>query len=231
MAKEISDSGLGLICISLDSFNEEKHDYLRGIKGAYRNAMNAIEYLDKYRSNRLNIGIQTTIMRPNLDDILSLTEWVHRDDRLIVICFQAVIQPDNTPYDHCWYERDEFQLLWPNDVSYVSSIIDELIGLQKKGYRMSNPMGQLEAFKDYFEDPDRFIKKIKCNKGDHVLNIDDEGNLYLCYDMGFLGNIKDPDMDITELWYSQKANYIREKIDSCKKNCGTLINCFFEEES
>ena len=43
MAGRIADSGLKAISISMDSFNEETHDYLRGIPGVYRRAMNAID--------------------------------------------------------------------------------------------------------------------------------------------------------------------------------------------
>lgn len=231
MAKKIADAGLNFICISIDSLNEEKHDSLRGIKGVHKKAMAAIEQLDKYRNNRLNLGIQTTIMGPNLDDILPLTEWMHKDHRLSMICFQAIVQPDNTPSSNKWYAQDEYRFLWPQDTKHVDFIINELIKLNKLGYKMSNPVSQLYAFKSYFEDPERFIKRLKCNKGDQVLNIDDEGNLYLCYDKGFLGNIRDKDMDISRLWYSQKANAIRESIDKCQENCGTLVNCFFEEET
>ncbi len=230
IAKKIAAAGLNFICISIDSLNEEKHDSLRGVKGVYGKAMAAIEQLDRYRNNQLNLGIQTTIMGPNLDEILPLTEWVHNDHRLSMICFQAIAQPGNTPSSDKWYTQDEYKFLWPQDTQHVDFIINELIRLNKLGYRMSNPIGQLHAFKSYFKDPERFIKRQKCNKGDHVLNIDDEGNLYLCYDKGFLGNIRDKDMAIDKLWYSRRANAIRESIDRCQENCGMLINCFFEEE-
>jgi len=231
MAKKIADSGLNFICISIDSINEEKHDFFRGVKGVYRKAMAAIEQLDKYRNDRLNLGIQTTIMGPNLDDILPLTEWVHKDHRLNMLCFQAIVQPANVPSINKWYTQDEYRFLWPQNTKYVDFIINKLIKLHESGSKMSNPLGQLYAFKSYFENPERFIKRLKCNKVDQVLNIDNEGNLYLCYDKGFLGNIRDEDMDISKLWYSQKANTIRESIEKCQENCGTLINCFFEEET
>ena len=63
-SKEIADSGLGMISMSLDSLDEEIHDAVRGIQGAFRKTMHAIDLLNKNKGGLKKIGIQSIIRDP-----------------------------------------------------------------------------------------------------------------------------------------------------------------------
>ena len=162
MAHKIADSGLNAIGISLDGINRDTHDFLRGVKGCYDKAMQAIDYLDRYCGN-LGIGILTTISEKNLDEIIGLTKWANEDNRIETIIFQAIAQPFSTPLDNEWYNKSEYSFLWPKDTKKAHALLDELIKLKKMAYKISNPVSQLDAFKRYFENPREFIKKDICN--------------------------------------------------------------------
>ncbi len=224
MAKKISDSGLDSIIMSLDSLNEETHDYLRGVKGVYRRARDAIKHLDKF-CDGLYKGICCVIYEKNLDDILKLVEWVDKDTRLNSIYFMAAMQPNNTTADLQWYKKEVFSFLWPKDAVKVCSIIDELIRLKKNNSKITNQVCQLEAFKDYYQYPQRFVKQTKCNM-DRAIHISSTGDIFLCYYWAPLGNIKTD--NLVRVWHSEKARQVKENIASCKNNCHFLLNCFFE---
>lgn len=224
MAKKIADSGLESIIVSLDSLNEDVHDYLRGVKGVYQGVMNAIRWVDKF-CDGLYKGICCVIYEKNLDDILKLVEWVDRNSRLNSIYFMAAMQPNNVPLDSQWYRKEEFNFLWPGDSLRVCSLIDELIRLKKAGSKITNQICQLEAFKSYYEYPERFVKSTKCNM-DSALHISSCGDIFLCYRWDLLGNIKTD--DLARVWRSEKATQVRENIAICKNNCHFLLNCFFE---
>lgn len=223
-AKRIAEARLDSIIISLDSLNPDTHDYLRGVKGVYRRVMDAIKNLDKF-CNELYKGLCCVIYEKNLDDILELVKWVDKDSRLNSIYFMAAMQPNNTPLDSGWYKRKEFSFLWPKDAIKVSSIIDELIRLKKDGSKITNQICQLEAFKSYYQYPDRFVKKTKCNM-ESALHISSCGDIFLCYRWALLGNIQRD--DLAQVWYSEKAEQVRQDIATCKDNCHFLLNCFFE---
>ncbi len=224
MARQIADSGLSSINLSLDSMNEATHDYLRGKKGVYTGVMNAIERLDKYCPKDFEIIICCAIYNINMEEVVEVVEWVNRHSRLKWIYFMAAMQPNNTKPNSNWY-REDFKYLWPEDTERISSIIDCLIGMKKKGYKINNQICQLEAFKKYFSCPDRFVKKTACNL-DRAVHISSIGNIYICYEWGCLGNIEKD--DLATVWHSQNADRIRGDIRNCKKNCHHLINCFFE---
>ena len=225
MAYKIADSGLDAIGISLDGINKNTHDFLRGVPGCYDRAMQAVNHLDKYSGN-IQISIITTISKVNLDEIVKIAEWVNSDNRIENIIFQAISQPFGLSFDNEWYKSHEYDFLWPQGIKKVHDTIDELIKLKNKGYKISNSVSQLDSFKKYFKKPEDFIKKGECNVN-FYMNINQEGDVFLCVHKKPIGNIK-KDAPAT-LWYSSKANLLREYIKNCKRNCHHLINCCYEE--
>lgn len=226
MARKIGDSGLTSIIISLDSLHEETHDYLRGVKGAYRQVMKAIDLLDKH-CKELYKGICCVIYEMNKEDVLEVAEWVEQDSRLHSIYFMAAMQPNNTALDSRWFKSEEYALLWPKDHFQILVLIDELIARKRGRSKITNQACQLEAFKLYYRAPERFVKSSKCNL-DSALHISSTGDIFLCYRWAKLGNIATD--DLCALWDSKKAGAVRQTIAACKDNCHFLLNCFFQEE-
>lgn len=222
MAKRLANSGLKGLTISLDSLNENTHDFLRGVKGTFLRVMKAIDYL---RQNGIGFAVMTVITEENLNDIIGLVEWV-RQEGVDGIRFQAIAKPFDKNLDDAWYKKDEWKFLWPQDLCKVVEVIDELIELKNLGYRIFNPVGQLEIFKAYFRNPENPYRLRRCNIGDYLMNLDIFGNVNPCSPIGSWGNIKE--QHIKDIWFSEKAQVLREKIYNCQRPCHHLINCFFE---
>lgn len=220
----IVNSGLTLMPISLDSMNPRVHDYLRGKPGTFERVMHAFKYLLKNRGSLRNLTIQTIIMKPNLKDVIDVIEWAHQRD--IAVSLMAVMRPSGTPPDQRWFKQAEHSFLFPQNTRKVHSVINKVIRMKERGYRIDNSYEQLWAFKDYYKDPTVFIKNGPCSLGDGIVNVGPEGNVYLCWEMEPLGNIKTD--DIRELWFSRNANTLRNNILQCKRNCSEMVNCFFE---
>jgi MoaA/NifB/PqqE/SkfB family radical SAM enzyme len=224
MAKDIAASGLSSINLSLDSMTPKTHDYLRGVEGVFDKVMLAIEHLDKYCPKDFEIIICSAIYNINMKDAADVAEWVNRHPRIKWVYYMAAMQPNNTDFNRDWYKED-FNYLWPQDKSAITSVIEKLIELKKAGYKINNQECQLEAFKKYFNHPDRFVKNTSCNL-DQAVHVASVGDIYICYDWALLGNIMRD--DIAQVWYSPLAEKARQDIRNCKKNCHHLINCFFE---
>lgn len=222
MAKRLSDAGLSGLTLSLDSLNEQTHDFLRGVEGAFSRVMKALDYL---RQNNIGLSFMTTIMGKNIGDIMKLVNWTIRER--IGIRFQAISKPFDKDIEGQWYTKDEWKFLWPQDIGKTKEIIDALIKLKSAGAEILNPVGQLEIFKAYFENPREPYRLRICNTGDYLMNMDIFGNLNPCYAIGIWGNIKET--SIRDLWFSEKAQSFREKIHACRRPCHHLINCFYEE--
>ena len=227
IAKKIGDAGLTVANISLDSLKEERHDYIRGVKGAYRKVMHAIDLLNKYATN-VKIGICTVILNENLEELNEIVRWVQTNEKLGGMGFQALTQPFSTPEDSYWYKNPEYSHLWPQDIMLVDKAMDELIELKKAGLnKLGNPLSQFYVYKAYFRNPNNFIKKQKCHIDMQAINVTPTGDIRICFYMDSIGDIKFD--GINEVWFSEKARHTREKIGGCKRNCQSMVNCNFDE--
>ncbi len=225
MVRDIVEAGLKVVIISLDGAHSSTHDFLRGKRGAYDRVMQAIEFLSDYK-DKIEIGIQTIILEKNMDEIIELTDFINRDDRVKFINFQAVANPFGSPLDKTWHKKHKYDFLWPQDTIKAHRLIDDLIRLKKSGYKISNRMPQLEMFKRYFEDPRSFIRRDRCNV-DFYMSVDQLGDVYMCWLKKPIGNIMRNNPK--EIWYSAEADQRRKEIRSCKTNCHLLVNCGYEE--
>jgi len=229
MVKRLYDTGLNRLSISLDGMNEQTHDMIRAQPGSYRRIMQALEYLSKFtsfQSEEFRVCIQTIIMQHNLKEIVELAHWVNESNVICGINYMAVSEPFFLPAQvQTWYEHPSYKDLWPQDTAAVHAVIDELIRLKtQEGYlKIVNPVSQLKAFKPYFENPARFVKKVSCGYCNFALNVNYNGDVTFCYRLGTIGNIYED--DIKDMWYSQRADQLREKMKKCDKNCNFLINC------
>ncbi|MDD4939448.1 MAG: radical SAM protein [Candidatus Omnitrophica bacterium] len=227
MAKRIAGSGLDQISISMDSYIEETHDFLRGVPGSYKKVISAIDHLKKEK-NSPRVEIITVISGKNLAQVREHADWARRQGRIDSLYFQAIACPFFSSAGKRWYAESEFGFLWPRDTIEAGRIIDELIELKERDNFISNPVSQLKLFKSYFENPEKRVTDKKCRSGDYVLNVDNAGNVLLCCFDRAIGNIKNS--DIKSLWYSKEADQLRTKMRNCALACNNIVNCFFKEE-
>jgi len=224
MSIKMHKAGLDYILISLDSLNESTHDTLRGKPGVYKNVIRAIDLVNQNAKN-VKIGICSILMEPTLDGIIELAEWAQKNEKIELIYFMALMQPNNTHPEQNWYLGD-FNRLWPKDFKKVEQVVDQLIHLKKKGYKIGDTIAQLEAFKSYFLNPGTYVKKSSCNIN-RAVHISSIGDVFMCYNLEKLGNLREKSLN--NLWESDLASGIRLKIKDCKQNCHFLLNCNFED--
>lgn len=229
MAKRLSELGLKALSISLDSLDEYTHDMLRGKAGSFKRILQAFEHLSGFTSEEFKVNIQTVITGQNLTGLAEIARWVQKSNVVCGVYYMAVVEPLGVYDCDDWRKKEPYKTLWPQDYKDVNRVIDELIKMKslEPHSKITNSVSQLKAFKYYFEDPDRFLKKISCNLGEYTLNVDHVGDFSACFSVGVIGNICKE--NIKEMWYSEKAFQLREKMKQCKKNCNFLINCFKEE--
>lgn len=230
MAKNIVESKLNTLTLSLDGITSETHDIIRGVAGSYEKIMKAVDYLDKFhKDTKPKISILTIIMEHNLGELLKLVNWVQQDERIEMISFQAITQPFGEEMDNSWFVKESNHFLWPQDVEKTSEIMEKLKELRLNGYKIGNHPNHFLHFGEYFKDPNKFLKKIKCNLGDYEFHVDPYGKVFFCCLMEPIGNIKRD--NLPEIWYSNRTKSIRENIYNCKNNCHIMINCFYEDEA
>jgi len=175
------------------------------------------------------MGINTIIMQPNLNELIPLCNWVTAHPRLSHIYYMAVMRPFGAKAAVRWFATERGKGIWPERYADVEKVLTALIQLKQKGAPIGNSIGQLNAFKAYFKNPDECIKHRGCTLEHHALNVNAHGDAYLCFFHDALGNIRTHTPQ--ELWQSAHADTVRSHMRHCTRNCELLVNCYYEDET
>ncbi len=211
LARDIVQTNPFNINVSLDGVNPQTHDGFRGTKGVYEKVMQAIDYFSEFKEKYgtdSRIIVKPTVMMRNLEEMPPLVRWVEEKGNLS-INFQPVIPT--------WTDGAGKQFHLDHDK--LDRVIDELIQYKMKGAPILNAVGHLQSFKSYFrEETLPIFENELCFVGVKNFFIHPSGEVRLCeHDYGPVGSITKQTPE--EIWKSEKAEWAREQIRKCRRNC------------
>ena len=82
--------------------------------------------------------------------------------------------------DSAWFTKEKNNIFWPKDTEKTSMIMEKLRELRLNGYKIGNHHNHFLHFREYFKDPNKFLKKIKCNLGDYEFHVDPYRKIFFC---------------------------------------------------
>jgi MoaA/NifB/PqqE/SkfB family radical SAM enzyme len=237
MVKRLHEAGLTSLSISLDSIDPKVHDKMRGIDGATAGVMQALENLRQYEYPK--VGICTVISKQSYPGVPALIKWAKSHDVVKWLYFMAVMQPNNTVFQSGWYKLNHFEELWEERPEKIIKAVDYIIkekiiedSMIKDGKKelplLTNTYPQLKAFRDYFSKPESFVKSSSPCNMDKGIQTTEVGDIFMCFHKKRIGNLMQD--RLLDAWGSADTEMIRDNIRSCKTNCHTLLNCYYEHD-
>ncbi|MBL8091636.1 MAG: radical SAM protein [Anaerolineales bacterium] len=77
-AKRLVEGGLRGVNISIDSPNRKMHEKIRGVEGAFKSTVKAVQLFNRYKhKGKLTIRINTVVSRTNYQTLASLPDLAH----------------------------------------------------------------------------------------------------------------------------------------------------------
>lgn len=209
--------------ISLDGFNKETHNDLRG-KGVYENIIDALCTF-KTNNRKCHVVLITVIMNGNFKEIIPMLNSLVIDKKLAdfqIVQALWISDPANM-YENEWYKKNA---LWPHEDKIGSLLltIDNLIELKKKNAPILNPVKQLQFFKLYFTQLGNCVPVFPCDIGSRNFLINPSGEILLCWNLDPIGDILKDSPE--KIWNSEIAEQKRKQILACKRVC-RILNCNF----
>jgi MoaA/NifB/PqqE/SkfB family radical SAM enzyme len=202
------------VAISIDSLDPKKNDYVRGVKGAWKDAMKAVEEL---RKEGISVGVSPTISQLNLYEILNFTEYFSNRDIPIWYCLYS--------YDSASDEKhlfkigkkiDEFAI---TDKSAMVRLCDSLITLRKKNSNIMMTTKLLKAIKKLYLTGER---PWECRAFKNFFMIDHVGRVAGCH-------LHDPAttiFDLPRIWNTPELKALRKKYSKCSQ-CTYMCYIFY----
>jgi MoaA/NifB/PqqE/SkfB family radical SAM enzyme len=171
-ASSLKDAGLSMLSVSLDSANEEGHDFMRGRPGVFRDAVNAIKYgLDA----GILVGIYVVLSPRNVDELDAFYELA-KDLGVHELSFYEIVPTGR-------WQGHEKEVLSSEGLKKFDDFVER--ASHAEGPRVF-PIPQI-------------IRKMGCFAGRKWLHVTPEGNVLPCACMPkSYGNIND--QPLASIW-------------------------------
>ncbi len=191
-ARELFNSGMNQIAISLD-FASEKHDGYRGIKGLWNHISELMPRLSKAFPDK-SIILNTIIMEDNLDEIVDIARCAREWGVGISFSSYSVMKTNN-----------EFHFISEERIDNVRAVIEQLIELRRKW------KGTILSTEYYLREVPRYFKTGKvpnCLAGINHIHVTPSGHIKRCSEMPVTVHYSEYTPDLYEktecsaCWYS-----------------------------
>lgn len=193
------------VAISLDTLNQEKNDHIKGVKGSWKKAMQAIE---KLHEEGIRVGISPTISQSNMDEIVDLTRYFSEREIPIWYCLYS---HDNTADEDQLFKigklSDELEIA---DKEAMVKLCDTLVNMKKKNSNILITTKTLKAMRQLFLDGKRLWK---CRALRNFFMIDHLGRVAGCHLRKPVASI----FDLPKVWNSDSFDALRKVYRECDR--------------
>jgi len=203
-----------LVAISIDSLDPRKNDYIRGVKGAWKRAIQSVEKLHR-EGNR--VSVTPTISQFNLYEIVDFTNYfLQKGIPLWYSLYSYDSSGDASQLFRIGKENDEFVI---TDRRAMVKLCDFLIEMRKKNSNILMTTKMLEAVKNLYLTSQRTWK---CRALQNFFVIDHLGRVAGCHLHKSVVSI----FDLPKVWNSEKFDALRKIYTECTK-CTYLCYIFY----
>ena len=205
-------SNADFVAISLDTLDCKKYDYLKGVTGAWKNALNAITTLHK---NGISVGVSPTISQLNLTEIMGFTD--HFTQRGVPVLY-CLYQHDSLtdPMFQIGKKNNELEIV---DKVGLASLCDDLIKKKERHNGILITKKMLQTLKHLYLTGERAWT---CQALQSFFTIDPRGRVAGCHLQKPVASI----FDLPALWNSDKFEALRKEYRRCSK-CSYMCYMFY----
>jgi MoaA/NifB/PqqE/SkfB family radical SAM enzyme len=205
---------IDFVAISIDSLNEEKHDFIKNIPGAWQNAMQAVEVLKK---EGVKVCVAPTISQINLYEIEELTNYfTNKGIPILYGLYSYDPEEVSNQLFRIGKQSDEFII---TDKKAMVKLCDNLLTTKKTKKQILITDKLLKTLRSLYAEEKRVWN---CKALKNFLVIDHLGRIAGCHNRTFTGTI----FDLPKNWKTDEFNTQREQYKTCTK-CTYLCYIFY----
>ncbi len=206
LAEDLYEAGLWGVSISLDYADAERHDRRRGVKGAFDQAVRALDYLARSRRHAWQrANLMMVLMHDNLDQVEELIKLARQHGAYFMV----------QPYSAMKTGDERFICRDP-------AVSEKLLALRRRYPNMLSNPGFLANFKKALNGGVE-----GCKAGRAFFNIDSIGNISTCVERRHVpvGNLYED--NIISIYKKMRLESKENKCKACWYNCrGEVENLY-----
>ena len=202
------------VAISIDSLDPRKNDHIKGVNGAWKKAMQAVEKLDR---EGISVSVTPTISQFNLYEIIDFTKYFLEKGIPLWYCLYSYDSSDDAgQLFKIGRKNDEFLI---TDEKAMAKLCNSLIEMKVKNSNILMTTKILEAVKNLYLKGKRTWK---CHALQNFFMIDHLGRVAGCHLHKPVASI----FDLPSVWNSEKLNDLRKIYSDCTQ-CTYLCYIFY----
>lgn len=220
IVKNLIQSGLREVTISLDSLDAQKYDEITGVVGSWQRIIKGIALFSQYLPEKANMsGINVVVSKRNIEEVPKIIEFVAR------IGFYASLIPihisNNASEEFIVRKNSPDFKFHPEDFPMIDRIYEKIISMKKNGFNIYNSYRYLSESKEFLKN-----NKVnwRCDSPFLYFSISPSGNFLPCVDIP--ANISMLDEGFFRKFHSEEfIEPIRKKVENCS---GCMYACYPE---
>jgi len=215
MAAEKIDSlrNVDFVAISLDTLDEKKNDYLKGVPGAWRKAMDAITLL---KEEGIHVGVSPMISQFNVDEIVSFTQYFIDRSIPVWYSFYGYDYPSEDSLFKIGKKNDEYMI---RDKEALLKTLDSILKLREESNYVYITERTLKALREFVASG---VRRWKCRALESFLIVDHLGRVAGCHCREPVASI----FDLPKVWRSPRFERLRKEYNQCTR-CTYLCYIFY----
>ena len=203
-----------LVAISIDSLDLGKNDYIKGVKGAWKKAMQAVE---KLHMEGIRVSVTPTISQFNLYEIVDFTNYfLQKGIPLWYSLYSYDFSDESDQLFRIGKKNDEFVI---TDRRAMVKLCDSLIEMKRKNSNILMTTKILESVKNLALTSRRTWK---CRALQNFFIVDHLGRVAGCHLHNPVASI----FDLPKVWNSEEFNVLRKVYSECTQ-CTYLCYIFY----
>jgi MoaA/NifB/PqqE/SkfB family radical SAM enzyme len=202
------------VALSIDSLDEKKHDFIKNVPGAWKNAMDTVETLQK---ENINVSVSLTISQINLYEIADITNYF--TNRNIPVWYGLYSYDMTNEPDQLFRIGKSDEEFIIKDKEAMIKLCDTLREMKKTNKLMLITDKLLKTLRSLYAEEKRTWN---CKALQNFLVVDHLGRVAGCHNHTYAGSI----FDLSKNWKSEKYNTLREQYKTCTQ-CTYLCYIFY----
>ena len=201
------------VAISLDTLDEKKNDYLKGVHGSWKRAMESIRLL---KEEGIHVGVSPTISQFNVHEIVDFTRYFIKRSIPVWYCFYWYDYPFEDGMFKIGKKNDEYVI---RDKKALLEALDSIQKLREESDYVYITEKTLKALREFVASG---VRKWKCRALDGFLIVDHLGRVAGCHSREPVASI----FELPEAWRSPEFERLRKEYSRCTK-CAYLCYIFY----
>jgi len=201
------------VAISLDTLDEKRNDYIKGVPGAWGKAMEAIKTLHE---KGISVTVSPTISQFNISEIIDFTKYFTDRDIPVWYCLYGYDTSDEDKLFGIGKRDNEFEIV---NRKALAKVCDTLIDMKNKRNGIFITTRTLDAIKQFSLNGQRTWK---CKALQGFFMVDHLGRVAGCHCLKPVASV----FDLLRVWGSPRFESLRKEYNECDR-CSYLCYIFY----